>query len=361
MVRLRLAWLLALTLWFVAAGACLARALFGAQIAMAKPICDSEYGWVFSLSLSFVQAASFEDRDFPAGKGIIGDEAWNGTHGEHAHVHPNELMNHSRTPAPGHTRLRLPARAILETGGKIKFMRPPEFSEHFTFLKDGVEPGDIVQGALGDCWFLGALSVLGSRPDLLSRVLPADLGASGARTGKYVFRLFKFGEWHEVTIDDRVPVGAQGPIFATSHDHDEVWVELLEKAYAKLHRTYSALIGGWVTDALVDMTGGVPQTIMFDEIRPDIESGAFWTSLLGRFASGEYLMGCACSTAGKRETDTGTGILAGHAYGILRVVECRGHRLICCRNPWGSQFVLGEGGREGGVGSCCVCCKLMTR
>jgi hypothetical protein len=32
---------------------------------------------------------------------------------------------------------------------------------------DGVESGDVIQGALGDCYFLGALSVVATRKDLL--------------------------------------------------------------------------------------------------------------------------------------------------------------------------------------------------
>jgi hypothetical protein len=32
---------------------------------------------------------------------------------------------------------------------------------------DGVEAGDVIQGALGDCYFLGSLSVVATRKDLL--------------------------------------------------------------------------------------------------------------------------------------------------------------------------------------------------
>ena len=32
---------------------------------------------------------------------------------------------------------------------------------------DGAEEGDVIQGELGDCWMLGALSVVATRDDLL--------------------------------------------------------------------------------------------------------------------------------------------------------------------------------------------------
>lgn len=154
-------------------------------------------------------------------------------------------------------------------------------------------------------------------------------------TGIYTFRFYKFGKWREINIDSLVPATQQRPIFATGKDPREMWVIMIEKAYAKLHDSYNALVGGWVTDALVDMTGGVPRTILFDEIEADVNSGKLWTDMLSWFSSGEFLMGCARSTSGKREADTGQGILQGHAYGILKVREYNGSRLVLCRNPWG--------------------------
>ena len=48
--------------------------------------------------------------------------------------------------------------------------RHAQFCTHGELYKDGANACDVVQGKLGDCWFLGALSVLATRQDLLAKV-----------------------------------------------------------------------------------------------------------------------------------------------------------------------------------------------
>ncbi len=48
-------------------------------------------------------------------------------------------------------------------------------------------------------------------------------------------------------VDDLIPCDALGrPLFARSKDPNELWPLLLEKAYAKCHGCYEALITGQV-------------------------------------------------------------------------------------------------------------------
>ena len=44
-------------------------------------------------------------------------------------------------------------------------------------------------------------------------------------------------------------------VFASCGDPNVFWPGIVEKAYAKLHGSYSILQGGSVADALVDLTG----------------------------------------------------------------------------------------------------------
>jgi hypothetical protein len=67
--------------------------------------------------------------------------------------------------------------------------------------KDNNSYGDIKQGVLGDCWFLGSLLVLGTNPDLLNNLIVHD----GIKYGFAVFQFFKNGRWQYVIVDTRIP------------------------------------------------------------------------------------------------------------------------------------------------------------
>ena len=53
-------------------------------------------------------------------------------------------------------------------------------------FEDGIESGDVIQGALGDCWFLGAMSALSTRPELLQSVFVTPKDRSAQET--HVFK-----------------------------------------------------------------------------------------------------------------------------------------------------------------------------
>jgi hypothetical protein len=97
------------------------------------------------------------------------------------------------------------------------------------------QASDVVQGALGDCWFLGSLCVVAQDPALFKQLLSAN--DARAQSGCYRFRFFKLGQWHDVVIDDRIPCDAKTkrPVYSSCKRPDDMWVQLVEKAYAKWH------------------------------------------------------------------------------------------------------------------------------
>jgi calpain-15 len=85
----------------------------------------------------------------------------------------------------------------------IQWRRPSEFMSGQVKLFEGdIEPNDIRQGKLGDCWFMCALSALAERPDLVRRLfLIEEINEEGI----YRVRFCKDGEWIKVTVDDYFP------------------------------------------------------------------------------------------------------------------------------------------------------------
>jgi len=57
-------------------------------------------------------------------------------------------------------------------------------------------------------------------------------------------------------VDDQIPCTADGtqPAFSKNHGN-ELWVILLEKAWAKIHGSYAAIDGGHAHFTMRDLTG----------------------------------------------------------------------------------------------------------
>jgi hypothetical protein len=110
-----------------------------------------------------------------------------------------------------------------------------------------INPSDVHQGLLGDCYFLGSLACLAdTHPDKLRALFlkGTDLG-----TGRYEVQFYKMGQPVTVVVDDWVPCHAADtvqigrPAFSSSKSN-ELWVLILEKAWAKLHGSYLQIEAG---------------------------------------------------------------------------------------------------------------------
>lgn len=102
---------------------------------------------------------------------------------------------------------------------------------------------DIVQGVLGDCWFISALAVVVEREELARRLIRTP---ETTAHGVYQVRLCVAGKWQVITIDDTLPATSRGTILFSSARHRQLWVSLLEKALAKLLGSYAIIEAGVV-------------------------------------------------------------------------------------------------------------------
>ena len=104
------------------------------------------------------------------------------------------------------------------------------------FKDAGVTPQDIVQGFLGNGYLLSVLSAMSGRPENIYDLFETK---EVNKAGIYMVYLFVNGMRTAVIVDDYIPVWPQNnaPVFAKGREQ-ELWVILLEKAWAKLHGTY---------------------------------------------------------------------------------------------------------------------------
>jgi len=210
---------------------------------------------------------------------------------------------------------------------------------------EAIEPVDIKQGSLGDCWFMCALACLAERPALVERLfITREANAQGI----YRVKLCKNGEWVMVTVDDYFPCYPMaGPMFSKAHGN-ELWVLLLEKAYAKLHGCYYLLRGGFANEGLIDLTGCPSQSFYFEDehVQQMVKNGSLWEYL--RYSDEEGYLICASTPGEDRWTEEGEpldelgGLVPGHAYSVIQVKEHRNTKLLNLRNPWGHFEWKGE-------------------
>ncbi|NXD25462.1 CAN13 protein, partial [Spelaeornis formosus] len=158
-----------------------------------------------------------------------------------------------------------------ETLRQIQWKRPTEIERNPYLIKDGASRGDVMQGRLGDCWALAALGSLTLRQKFLKNVLPMDQGFQDNYAGIFHFRFWQYGKWVDVVIDDRLPFLNGECLAVRPRTSDEYWPPLLEKAYAKLYGSYKNLKGGYISNALVDFTGGFQVGISLQKPPHDLE------------------------------------------------------------------------------------------
>ena len=165
----------------------------------------------------------------------------------------------------------------------------------------------------------------------------------------------------QVIVDDRIPCKKSGePAYGHNADRDEYWVAILEKAYAKLHGSYARIDGehgGNIRDALVDLTGGVPELFFFHNKQHDIRSAKLFDTLMGYRKQG-HLLGCGWVATGKPHPGASLGIVKDHAYAILDIRLVEGNRLLQLRNPYGTGEWSGAWGAGSEVWTPSVAAKL---
>ncbi|KAG0313113.1 hypothetical protein BGZ99_009077 [Dissophora globulifera] len=209
--------------------------------------------------------------------------------------------------------------------------RLPDLFRNPVFFLNGATPQDIKQGSVGDCWFVAALAVITNIPGLLEQLCVKK----NEEIGVYGFIFFKDGDWVSTVVDDQLfykvdPLSFRRTLyFSSCNEERESWLPLMEKAYAKIHGDYETLTGGFTSEGIEDLTGGIASMIFTGDI---LDKDRFWEEEM-KNVNKHTLLGCAINF--EEESPEKHGIQSGHAYSVLNAAEYNNERLVNVRNPWG--------------------------
>jgi hypothetical protein len=209
-----------------------------------------------------------------------------------------------------------------------------------------VNPNDVAQGALGDCYFLaGMAAVARANPDAIERLVHDNQDGTfdvtlHVRQGVRVVPVTK-------TVDARLPVKTtDSPLYAKTGDRSdggtEMWPALLEKALAMHKDSYDQISGGNIaegfpfygaTELLTGKQERYQPTESFDEdsllleIAVALEAGQPVTVDSRNMTGDEAMI---------REA-TAQNVYGNHAYAPVSVDLDQ--RTVQLQNPWGSSHV----------------------
>jgi len=253
-------------------------------------------------------------------------------------------------------------------------------------IKD-VDPNDVLQGGVGDCWLLSAMSALaefGGGVKTLFRKTPGIESMPNEKENKYIVTLYDLKTWEpvDIEIDERLAGSASGSGLqgcSPSHSGD-LWAPYIEKAVAIHCGGWDKIDGGQCTHAWRMLTGCKEQYTFMPDASGLYGSFGAWNPNEGRYeqlansphegfrglwpmswpevgGGGDMMMKittdqlfermCAwddenfimgAGTKAGSDTQATDGIVDGHAYTIIDCVDNAGGTefdLIKVRNPWG--------------------------
>jgi hypothetical protein len=200
-----------------------------------------------------------------------------------------------------------------------------------------ISPDDVNQGQLGDCYFVASLAAI-------ARQRPEELRKRVKDNGDGTWTV-TFAEGGDVVVDAQFPVDAGGePVYAGAGDKSadgvELWVALIEKAWAKLKGGYEDIRGSKVKmksdDAMQAVTGKDTRTVRPKSLGDDellkVMGDAMvrgWSMTLGAYTKDDV-------DEKTRDEAQKLGIVFNHAYAVMGV-DARS-REVTLYNPWGRAY-----------------------
>ena len=199
-------------------------------------------------------------------------------------------------------------------------------------LFDKIDPSNIVQGIAGAAPFVSVLAALSEFPDRIKSIFNIQ---EKNPYGVYSVTFYINGAPREVIIDDHFPCYEWGkPLFSHSKAN-ELWVLLIEKAWAKLFGSYTATEEGEIQEIFECLTGTPCTSIKAADLDQIVKNIPAWLKR-------GYILTATTSSSIKNAA----GLAPAHTYPLIGVFQAGSHRVFKFRNPWGKIHWKGDFSEE---------------
>ena len=217
---------------------------------------------------------------------------------------------------------------------RIVWKRATEIYKKWELIENKIEIRDIIQGNLGDCYFLSALTALTRYQYLLVEKFRTR---KFNEEGYYEMIFFIDGEWQVIFVDDYFPFDPlQKQFVGARPHHNELWTILLEKAWMKINGGYTNASGGLFSEAILSLTGFPTEIFKHKKLEHEIDIYNLYRNIEIGYKEGSIM---ACGSKSDEPNVENFGLSPGHAYSIVYPHKWKERKiyLIKLRNPWGKD------------------------
>ena len=213
-------------------------------------------------------------------------------------------------------------------------------NERYSLFSNNLSSKSIIQGSIGNCYFLTIISSLTKYPSLLYQLFH-NLNIS--ENGIYSIYLNIKNEISKINIDDYFPynIRKNKTVFCKPYKN-EIWVMILEKALAKIKGSYLNIDNGSPIDVLklLLLSSNIKNDLSYNFYSLNNEKGKneIWNIMINKKNNKNTFM-ISLSKGNlknkKKLNNLYYSIIEKHFYNINDLNEKDGKRLIRLRNPWG--------------------------
>ena len=220
---------------------------------------------------------------------------------------------------------------------EIEWKRTKEIFPDPHLFEGVISTKNISLGKIGCPYFLSSIAAICEYPGLISKLF---ITKEYNPDGFYSLLLFIDGEYQIIYVDDYFPCykGTNIPYFSKPNNF-ELWIMLLEKAWAKINGSYSNSLSGWPNDIFRTFTGFCCEDLNHNEETDE----RIW-NIIKKVKENK---GIACCSSKNDEELNEVGLIGGYTYTIVNVeeVEDEKNRKVCLlklRNDLGKSDWNGD-------------------